>query len=993
MPVQFLSEADHERLNRFPEEIPSEDCFTFFLLSKDDCIEVDKQRSDSSRLGFALQICALRYMGFVPTDLKSIPPRVLRYVAEQLDISTDALLKYKARTRKEHLPVSRNYTGFRRATKLDVLGLEKWLLERALEHDQPTVIFKQACDYLKQQQILRLGTDRLARLVSTARAQAQEVTYRVLQPLLNEERRTFLNALLEVDETLKRTDLSWLQKTPTSNNLGQILETLDKIDFLKQAGVEDWDLGAVNPNRVKWLAKLGGRSTNQYLQRANEVKRYPVLICFLKQSLYDFTDALIEMFDQRLWELYSDAKREFKEDRLKATRSINKKLMTFRDLGQILLDREIEDKTVRKTAFEQIEPEELQIVLGETENLIRPEQDAYVDYFCKKYLAIRRFSSRFLSTLQFHNHVEGEEHGLLEALDLIRDIHAGNRRQLPADASTDFVPSGWHAYVHDEDGPNRRYFELAALWVLRQRLRSGDIYTSHSRRYSNLESYFIPKDEWPQHRTEVSQLTGMPLDGECRLSERKRELLSLVERVETLLDEEGGELREEDGKLVLSPLEADEQSARLEQLEQQIHSRLPKVDITDVLIEVDTLTGFSDHFEHLNTSQQGRSKDLLLHLYTCLLAQSCNLGLWEMAQSTHLDYHRLSWCNSWYIRDETIQAATTALVNYHYRLPLSHLWGSGMLSSSDGQRFPIKGKVRQARALPPYFGYGKGITFYTWASDQFSQYGAKPIPSTSRDATHAIDVVLHNETDLPLLEHTTDTAGYTEVVSALFDILGYRFSPRIRDLADQQLYRTADIDLEDFPTLKGHLTKVVNEQRVLNSWDEILWFAGSLVKGWVSASLMIQKLQAYPRQHPLFLALKEYGKLMSTLQALRWYEDIHTRRRVSRQLNKLEAIHSLRTHLFFAHQGKVKGKQDEQLKNQVGCLNLISNIIIVWNTIYINKAVEQLREEGYRVDEEDLKRIWPTRFEHINVYGRYLFNREEIRKNRKLRKLRKPPSF
>ena len=75
------------------------------------------------------------------------------------------------------------------------------------------------------------------------------------------------------------------------------------------------------------------------------------------------------MFDQRLWELYSDAKREFKEDRLKATRSINKKLMTFRDLGQILLDPEVEDKTVRKTAFEQIEPEELQIVLGETEKL------------------------------------------------------------------------------------------------------------------------------------------------------------------------------------------------------------------------------------------------------------------------------------------------------------------------------------------------------------------------------------------------------------------------------------------------------------------------------------------------------------------------------------------------------------------------------------------------------------------------------------------------
>ena len=60
----------------------------------------------------------------------------------------------------------------------------------------------------------------------------------------------------------------------------------------------------------------------------------------------------------------------------------------------------------------------------------------------------------------------------------------------------------------------------------------------------------------------------------------------------------------------------------------------------------------------------------------------------------------------------------------------------------------------------------------------------------------------------------------------------------------------------------------------------------------------------------------------------------------------------------------------------------------------MNKAIKQIRQEGYPIDEEDLKSIWPTRFGHINVYGRYLFNRKEIlRKNRKLRQLRKPSLF
>lgn len=337
MPVQFLSEADHERLNRFPDEILTEDCFTFFLLSKEDLIEIDKQRSNSSRLGFALQLCALRYMGFVPHNLKSIPSRVLRYVADQLQVSTAELDKYGARTRREHLKLSQMHVGFRRATKLDLLSLEQWLLERALEHDQPTVLFKMACDHLRQQQVVRLGTDRLARLVSTMRAKAQEETYKVLQPLLTQERCAFFDELLEVDEILKKTCLSWLQRTPTGHNLGQMLDTLKKIAFLQKQGVASWDLSAINRNRVKLLAKIGSRSNNQYLQRANEVKRYPILICFMKQSLYDFTDDLVEMFDQRLWELYNEAKREFKEDRLKATKSINKKLITLHDIGQILL--------------------------------------------------------------------------------------------------------------------------------------------------------------------------------------------------------------------------------------------------------------------------------------------------------------------------------------------------------------------------------------------------------------------------------------------------------------------------------------------------------------------------------------------------------------------------------------------------------------------------------------------------------------------------------
>ena len=199
------------------------------------------------------------------------------------------------------------------------------------------LLLDMACQYLQRNKIIRIGITRLAKMVATARQQGQEAIYQELQPLLNPEQCQVLNQLLEVDESLKRTRLSWLQRTPTDNNTKQILETLDKIDFLQEHGVGQWKITQLNPNRLNHLAKIGARATNQYLQRTPELRRYPILICFLKQSLYNFVDALVEMVDQRLWELYNKARRTFETERLQAIKTINEKLKTLHQLGQVLL--------------------------------------------------------------------------------------------------------------------------------------------------------------------------------------------------------------------------------------------------------------------------------------------------------------------------------------------------------------------------------------------------------------------------------------------------------------------------------------------------------------------------------------------------------------------------------------------------------------------------------------------------------------------------------
>lgn len=300
--------------------------------------------------------------------------------------------------------------------------------------------------------------------------------------------------------------------------------------------------------------------------------------------------------------------------------------------------------------------------------------------------------------------------------------------------------------------------------------------------------------------------------------------------------------------------------------------------------------------------------------------------------------------------------------------------------------------MRNAAALPRYFGYGRGVTFYTWTSDQYSQYGTKVISTTVRDATYVLDEILDNETDLAVLEHTTDHAGYTDLVFGLFDLLGMRFSPAPRPRRHEALPGHGGLTdgFEQYPALDGLIRGRVDLDWVEAGWDDLLRVAWSLKSGHVTASLLVSKLQARPRQNRLTRLLQEYGRLAKTLHVLRCVESKAYRRRIGTQPNRGEALHALRSWLVFGGDGKIRRKQEEAQTEQAGCLNLMANAVVVWNTLYMQAAADTLREGGHDVRDEDLAYLSPARHGHVNRYGRYRFDVEGAPDGQTLRPLRTP---
>jgi hypothetical protein len=378
MPVRLLTDAERNRLGEFPQDISTEDLFAHFTLLGDDRTLIPSTSAPANRLGFAVTLCTVRFLGFYPEGPTTIPKNVARYVGQQIMVSPQALDAYPEReqTRTDHLRRIYKYLGYRRSTQADLKEMFGWLVERATEHDDPVLLVSLAADRFKAQKLVRPRISRLERMAAVARERANDETFLALSPVLTEEVKTMLDALLvpvpEVSRAQRRarrrspepapgrTRHSWLREGATSNSPPAILAQLKKLEVLREMGIQRFDLEVINHNRLKYLANLGRRYTNQALQRQAPERRYPILLSFLSEAYSEITDEIVDLFDHRLQEADSKARRNLAEFRQGAARATDEKIRLFRELGRILLDPEVPDGDVREAVYEAVgSPERL----------------------------------------------------------------------------------------------------------------------------------------------------------------------------------------------------------------------------------------------------------------------------------------------------------------------------------------------------------------------------------------------------------------------------------------------------------------------------------------------------------------------------------------------------------------------------------------------------------------------------------------------------------
>jgi TnpA family transposase len=186
----------------------------------------------------------------------------------------------------------------------------------------------------------------------------------------------------------------------------------------------------------------------------------------------------------------------------------------------------------------------------------------------------------------------------------------------------------------------------------------------------------------------------------------------------------------------------------------------------------------------------------------------------------------------------------------------------------------------------------------------------------------------------------SDTAGDSDVVFGLFWLLGYQFSPRLADVGEAQFWRMDPA--ANHGAMNGLARHRVNTELIARNWDNMLRVAGSLARGTISASELIGSLLRSSRPSTPTRAIGELGWVAKTLYLLSYLDDETYRRRILTQLNRRESRHGVARAIFHSQRGEVCQPYREGQEDQLGALGLIVNVVVLWNTLYMDAALAHL---------------------------------------------------
>jgi TnpA family transposase len=508
--------------------------------------------------------------------------------------------------------------------------------------------------------------------------------------------------------------------------------------------------------------------------------------------------------------------------------------------------------------------------------------------------------------------------------------------------------------IFDAEGKLRTSLYKALLFLkIADALKAGTLNLRHSHKYRPLDDYLPPAQTWQAQRDEWMQRAEL-----TPLADPPSTLDSLAQKLDRQYHHTNRHWLAGDNLFLKLHADGTFHLVMPKEDERESASLLPffperqYVSLVEVLSTVHRATQFLAELEHWQLKYR-RERPPERTFLAGIIGLECDIGLGKIARiSKHLRESEIETVVNWYFSLPNLQAANDRILRVLDQLELPNLYrreADKLHTSSDGQKFEVAVDSLNANYSFKYFGQARGVTVYSFIDERHFLFHSTVISSAEREAAYVIDGLLHNEVVKSDI-HSTDTHGYSEIIFAVTHLLGFAFAPRIRGLDQQRLYSFERRKTYEELGYRLLPDAYADTKLVTDHWDSILRFIATLKLRHATASQLFKRLNSYSKQHTLYRALKEFGKIPKSLFILDYVDNSVLRQSIEKQLNKMESAQKFSKAASFGHsQEFLQGDKEEQ-EIAESCRRLIKNAIICWNYLYLSQRLYEAGSEERKAE-------------------------------------------
>ncbi len=999
--IKILSQSDIKVFD-LPPVFNIEERKRFFDLPKWADDEVKDCRTPITKVGFILQLgyffAVNRFFVANKFHVKDV-----EFICRKLQLPVEEInfKAYIERTFERHQEIILEKLGINKFDdqRKRILMNEAVLLSS--NQMKPRFMFLSLVDFLRRNKIEVPTYNTLAEVITDALKQFEKSLAFSIKERLSHEERVLLDDLLTVGEEyltekqdlkIKRYKITLLKTSNQSLRPMKIRENIEDLDSLKSLFEIVTPLVKqlhLSPETIKYYAQIVIKSqVSQISQR--EDNRYLLLIAFVIHQYYQLNDNLVDAMIQSTQTVKNSALKENKEKFYEARgpqhqsnrelyKTVGSQLTTLDNIHVIIADKKLTDSEKVK-AIEELFSERSRADCSETrEKLIVLEKestriinkDDYYDVLESHSVQLQNRASEIVKHIDFDQTTSNPR--LFEAIAYYR------RKAGKLDAATpiDFLDSDEQKILFDEKNNLRvSLYKILLFQKITDAIKSGALNLCHSYKFKAFDEYLIPKEVWESKKEELLDRAG--LTGFVDFQKIQSALEQALKEQYRITNENINSKKNKHAKfdargnlIVTTP--AVEKNPTGSVAEFFPKNRL--ISLYEVLSNVNKVTNFTDSFEHWQI-KHNREKPQEKIFFAGVIGYGCNLGIGKIAKiSSNIPYNELENTVNWYFSPENLEDANDKILQLSDRIPLTTVFNrkDGLThTGSDGKKYNISVDSLNASRSYKYFGQGMGVTSYTFVDHRHLLFYSTVISPAEREAPYVIDGAMHNDVVKSDI-HSTDTHGYSEIIFGVTHLLGISFAPRIKNFKKQRIYafeKESDLKALGYRVLPDGKINTNAEQ-----WDDILRFVATIKLKEVTASQLFRRLSSYSRQHPLYKALKQFGRIIKSLFLLRYIDDVELRQAIEKQLNKVENINKFGGAVFNANNQEFPQSTREEQIVADGCKRLIENAIICWNYMYLSQLIYHTQsEEEKKVMVATIKNGSIVTWQHINLQGEYDFS-------------------